>query len=49
MVALAICAIGGFAAGAGMKMGAAWNATVVLLAGLAVVVQIIIMITSAML
>ncbi len=49
MVALAICAIGGFAAGAAMKMGAAWNATVFLLAGLAVVVQIIIMITSAML
>ncbi len=48
MVALGLCALGGFAAGAGMKMGAAWNATVLVLAGLAVVIQIIIGIASAL-
>lgn len=48
MVALGLCVLGGFAAGAGMKMGAAWNATVLVLAGLAVVIQIIIGIASAL-
>ena len=49
VVALGLCVIGGFAAGWAMKMGAAWNATVLVLAGLAVIVQIVIMLTSAML
>ena len=49
MVALGMCVLGGFAAGAGMKMGAAWNATVLVLAGLAVIVQIIIMLSSSIL
>lgn len=49
MVALGLCVIGGLLAGAGMKMGAAWNATVLVLAGLAVVVQLIIIVTSSVL
>lgn len=49
MVALGLCLIGGFLTGWGMKMGAAWSATVLVLAGLAVLVQITIMLSGAFL
>ena len=47
MVALALCVIGSFLVGGAMKMGAAWNASVLVMAGIAVIIQIIIGIVSA--
>lgn len=48
IVALVLCAIGGIAGGAFMKMGGAWVATVVGLSGLAVVVQVLIILFGAL-
>jgi len=48
MVALAICAIGGFLGGAFMGMGGAWTAVVIGLSAIAIVVQIIIMVAGAL-
>lgn len=48
MVALAICAIGGVLGGLFMRMGGAWTAAIVALTGLAVFIQVIIVIFSAL-
>ena len=42
IVALGLCAIGGLAGGAFMKMGGAWTAAVIGLSALAILVQLII-------
>lgn len=48
IVAVVLCAIGGLAGGAFMKMGGAWTATVVGLCGLAVFIQVLIMVFGAL-
>lgn len=47
IVALGICAIVGIAGGLFMRMGGAWTATVIAMSGLAVFVQLIIILFSA--
>lgn len=46
IVALGLCAIGGVLGGMFMRMGSAWIAAVIGLTGLAVIIQIIIMLAS---
>lgn len=48
IVALAICAIAGVAGGSFMKMGGAWVATVIGLSGIAVLVQLLIILFGAL-
>lgn len=47
MVALGICAIGGFAGGLLMRMGSAWTAMIFGLTALAVIIQLLIIVFSA--
>jgi len=47
-VALGLCVIGGIVGGMALGMGSAWMATVVLLAALAVIVQVMIILFGAL-
>ena len=47
MVALGVCVAGALAIGFGMGLGAAWVVTVIGLAGLAVFIQILVILASA--
>lgn len=49
MVALVLCAGGGIGAGLFLGFGGAWIASVIALSGLAVVVQVLIMVAKALL